>query len=37
MKMEDSALREMGESGKEAREEAEEAELDKIRAKHHVD
>jgi hypothetical protein len=37
MKMEDSALKEMGESGKEAREEAEEAEIDKIRAKHHVD
>lgn len=37
MKMEDSALKEMGESGKEAREEAEEAEVDKIRAKHHVD
>ncbi len=37
MKMEDSALKEMGDSGKEAREEAEEAEIDKIRAKHHVD
>ena len=35
--MEDSALREMGEGGKEAKSEAEEAELQKIREKHHVD
>jgi poly(A) polymerase/tRNA nucleotidyltransferase (CCA-adding enzyme) len=35
--MEDSALREMGEAGKEAKNEAEEAELAAIRAKYHVD
>jgi poly(A) polymerase/tRNA nucleotidyltransferase (CCA-adding enzyme) len=36
-RMEDSALREMGEEGKRAREEAEENEIATIRAKHHVD
>jgi len=35
-KMEDSALREMGEAGKEAKDEAEEEELQKIRAARHV-
>lgn len=36
-RMEDMALREMGEEGKKAREEAEEVEIANIRAKHHVD
>jgi len=36
-KMEDSALKDMGDAGKGAQEEAEEIELKKIRASHHVD
>ncbi|MBV9349734.1 MAG: HD domain-containing protein, partial [Patescibacteria group bacterium] len=36
-KMEDPALKELGESGKEAKEEAEEEALSAIRSKHHVD
>jgi hypothetical protein len=35
--LEDSALREMGEAGKEAKEEAEGEEISKIMAKHKVD
>jgi len=35
--MEDSALKEMGDVGKEARDQAEEAEISSIRSKHHVD